>query len=124
MKANHRGYWGFQCRKLPLTNLNLLLLVSISAKVSHPTRHTDTKESREGMPDTTHSDPWTISVKDAAAKTGLTKWGVYRLADQGLIETVYSGSRRLVIYSSLRAYIDSLPTERPATTEAEAEASA
>jgi hypothetical protein len=59
--------------------------------------------------------PWTVSVKDAAAKTGLTKWGIYKLADAGLIETVYSGNRRLVVYSSLRDYINSLPTERPET---------
>lgn len=67
------------------------------------------------MPDTSSLEPWTISVKDAAAKTGLTKWSVYKLADAGLIETVYSGSRRLVIYESLRAYIAGLPTERPET---------
>lgn len=67
------------------------------------------------MPDTSPEDPWTCSVKDAAAKTGLTKWGIYKLADAGLIETVYSGTRRLVIYSSLRDYIASLPTERPET---------
>lgn len=67
------------------------------------------------MSDTSPPEPWSISVKDAAAMTGLTKWGIYKLADAGQIETVYSGSRRLVIYSSLRDYIANLPTERPET---------
>jgi excisionase family DNA binding protein len=65
------------------------------------------------MPETSTPEPWTVSVKDAAARTGLTKWGIYKLADAGVLDTVYSGSRRLVIYSSLRDYIESLPTERP-----------
>lgn len=66
------------------------------------------------MPDAaTPPEPWTVSVKDAAALTGHTKWHIYKLADAGLIETVYSGTRRLVVYTSLRDYIANLPTERP-----------
>jgi hypothetical protein len=63
--------------------------------------------------DTTNLEPLTVSVKVAAELTGLTKWGVYKKANDGEIETRYSGSRRLVVYKSLLEYIENLPTERP-----------
>jgi hypothetical protein len=58
-------------------------------------------------------EPITVAVKVAAAKSGLSKWSIYDLANKGEIETVYHGSRRLVVWASLRDYIRNLPTERP-----------
>lgn len=66
------------------------------------------------MPDT--SDPISVSVKKAAEMTGLSKWTIYKRCDEGAIESVYDGSRRLVVTASLRAYIANLPTERPEVT--------
>jgi hypothetical protein len=67
------------------------------------------------MPDTSPQEPWTVSVKHAAAMTGLSIWAIYKLADADVLEDVYSGTRRLIVYSSLRDYIANLPTERPET---------
>jgi excisionase family DNA binding protein len=64
------------------------------------------------VPDTSIS-PITVSVKDAAAITGLSKWTIYKRLDDKSIESLYEGSRRLVVVESLRRYIASLPTERP-----------
>ena len=65
------------------------------------------------MPDTSPVDPISVSVKTAAAMTGLSKWTIYKRLDEGAIASAYDGSRRLVVVESLRAYIKSLPTERP-----------
>lgn len=56
--------------------------------------------------------PIFISAARAAELLSLTRWSVYQLLDAGLIESRYHGTRRLVRYSSLLAYADSLPTER------------
>jgi hypothetical protein len=65
------------------------------------------------MPDTSIPDPITVSVKTAAAMTGLSVWAIYKLLDAKAVESVYQGTRRLVMVDSLRAHITSLPTERP-----------
>jgi hypothetical protein len=65
--------------------------------------------------DPSEIDPIAVAVKVAAAKSGLSKWTIYDLANKGEIETVYHGSRRLVVWASLRDYIANLPTERPET---------
>jgi excisionase family DNA binding protein len=66
------------------------------------------------MPDTSPApDPITVSVKEAAKRTGLSSWTIYKLLDDGKVVSVYEGTRRLVVYASLRTYIASLPTERP-----------
>lgn len=68
------------------------------------------------MPDTSPLDRITVSVKDAAAMTGLSKWTIYKRLDDGAIASVYDGSRRLVVVESLKTYIANLPTERTEAT--------
>lgn len=53
-----------------------------------------------------------ISTKETARLLGLSCNHVYEMLDDGLIESRYIGRRRLVVMSSLRAYIEGLPTER------------
>lgn len=65
------------------------------------------------MPDTSSLEPITVSVKTAAAMTGLSVWAIYKLLDRREVESVYAGTRRLVMVESLRAHIANLPTERP-----------
>jgi len=55
-------------------------------------------------------DPITISVKDAAAALGVAPMTIYRLCDQGVIQSGYQGRKRLVYVASLREYADNLPT--------------
>jgi excisionase family DNA binding protein len=55
----------------------------------------------------------TVSVKDAALMTGLSRWTIYQLLDKQAVRSVYQGSRRLVVVDSLREYVENLPTERP-----------
>lgn len=56
-------------------------------------------------------DPITITVKDAARETGLSTASIYELANKGLVETRYFGRKRLVVYASLRAYVEALPAD-------------
>jgi hypothetical protein len=61
------------------------------------------------------TEPITVTVKEAAAMIGLERAEVYDLLNKQLIEGRYYKSRRLVLVSSLRAYIEGLPTERDAS---------
>lgn len=54
-----------------------------------------------------------VSVKEAAELSGLSTWKVYELLNTGEVEGRYVGSRRLVLYSSLRAFIEGLPQDAP-----------
>lgn len=58
-------------------------------------------------------EPHFVSVKAAAEFLDSTPWSVYQLLDAGAIESRYEGRRRKVVVSSLRAYANNLPTERP-----------
>lgn len=58
-------------------------------------------------------EPIFVSVADAAALLGVSKWVVYQKLDAGLIESRYEGRLRLVKVDSLKAYAESLPTVRP-----------
>lgn len=49
-----------------------------------------------------------VTVKDAADLIGCSPWTVYQLLGQGAIEGRYLGRKRLVMYASLRAYIEGL----------------
>lgn len=55
------------------------------------------------------TDPLFVSVKEAARLVGLSTYSLYKLCDQQVIETRYQGSRRLVVFASLKEYADSLP---------------
>lgn len=67
------------------------------------------------MPDT--PDPITVTVKGAAQMLGLSNWSVYKLLDQGKVESRYKGTRRLVVVESLREYVAGLPTEKPKASD-------
>lgn len=55
-------------------------------------------------------DPIFVSVKEAADALSLTNWSVYKLLDDGAIESQYHGRKRLVLVTSLRDYAANLPT--------------
>lgn len=57
--------------------------------------------------------PITVSVKTAGEMLGLSAWQVKGLCDRGLIDSGFSGRTRLVKVSSIQAYADGLPSERP-----------
>jgi hypothetical protein len=59
--------------------------------------------------------PITVSVKGAGEMLGLSPYQVKGLCDAGLIESGFSGRTRLVKVESIHAYIDALPSERPAS---------
>lgn len=50
--------------------------------------------------------PITCSVKAAVAATGLGKDTVYKLMNEGLLESATVGGRRLVFVHSLKAYLE------------------
>lgn len=52
-----------------------------------------------------------IPVKEAADRLSVTPWSVYKLLDDKVIEGRYQGRRRYVVVSSLREYVENLPTE-------------
>ena len=53
-----------------------------------------------------------VSTKETARLLGVSRQHVYDLLDERAIESRYIGHRRLVLLTSLRAFIASLPTER------------
>jgi excisionase family DNA binding protein len=55
------------------------------------------------------------SIKEAAYVLNVTPWLVYKLADDGVLASVYQGRRRYIKADSLDAYVASLPTEKPAS---------
>jgi hypothetical protein len=59
--------------------------------------------------------PITVSVKGAGEMLGLSPYQVKGLCDAGLIESGFSGRTRLVFVDSIRAYVEGLPAERPAS---------
>lgn len=54
-----------------------------------------------------------VSVKEAAELVGCSIWTMYSLLGQGVIENRYLGRKRLVLYASLKAYIEGLPVDAP-----------
>lgn len=61
-------------------------------------------------------EPIFISVEDAASVLALTKWTVYGLCRDGVIESRIQGRRRLVVVESLKAYAAALPSKREAVS--------
>lgn len=53
-------------------------------------------------------DPLFVSIKDACRVLGLSKQTVHRLLDAQRIESRYLGRRRLVVLSSLNAFLEDL----------------
>jgi excisionase family DNA binding protein len=59
------------------------------------------------------TDPIFVEVKEAARILALSTRAIYELLDQQVIESRYKGRKRLVVFSSLREYAESLPTSAP-----------
>ncbi len=59
------------------------------------------------------TQPISCSVADACAATGIGRTEMYRLLNEGRVESRYHGRKRLVIWASLRDYIASLPMDAP-----------
>jgi hypothetical protein len=53
--------------------------------------------------------PLTITIPDAVRVSGLSRSEIYRRLGTGDIEARKSGSRTLIVWASLKAYIDCLP---------------
>lgn len=69
------------------------------------------------MDSTTTADPpagrvISVSVEQMAEAIGISRKHAYRLLNSGAIESRYLGRRRLVSWTSLNDYMESLPTER------------
>lgn len=50
-----------------------------------------------------------VSAQEAAAMLAITTWSVYRLCDDGQLESRYFGRRRLIVRESVQRFADSLP---------------
>lgn len=56
-----------------------------------------------------------LTVDEVAIRLRLKPWKVYQMCDDGVLPSVYLGRKsRRVKPADLRAYIDNLPTTRPA----------
>jgi len=53
--------------------------------------------------------PLTVTIPDAARLSGLSRSELYRRLGAGDIEARKSGSRTLIVWASLKTYIDKLP---------------
>lgn len=91
-------------RNFPNVGDTRLVLMAYSATSSQTPPHM----GATAVPDIT---PIFVSVKEAARALSLTTWSVYRLLDEGAIDSRYHGRRRLVSVASLNEYAASLPTE-------------
>lgn len=56
-------------------------------------------------------DAISVSVKEAAELVGCSAFTMYGLLNSGAIEGRYLGRKRLVLYASLRAYVEGLPQD-------------
>lgn len=65
-------------------------------------------------------DPIFLTIKDAATSLGTSRYTIYKLLKEGALAGQYHGNRRLVRVESLKAYADSLPTEKPKTKTGDA----
>ena len=59
-------------------------------------------------------EPMVLSIADLASTLRVSWDAAYRLVRDGVIPSRYIGSRRVVNPSDVRAYVESLPTERGA----------
>lgn len=59
-------------------------------------------------------EPLGIDVNRAANMLGVGRTRIYELVNSGQLLCKYEGTKRLIDVASLRAYYQSLPTERPA----------
>lgn len=58
-------------------------------------------------------DPRLVSIPDAAGMVAVSRSRVYELMAQGELESVKIGTRRLVVVSSIDAYVDRLRAGGP-----------
>lgn len=57
--------------------------------------------------------PIFVSLKQAGQMLGISTWSARKLCEDGLVESRYHGTRRLVSVASLAAFAETLPTKRP-----------
>lgn len=57
-------------------------------------------------------EPITCSVKAAVAATGLGKDTIYKMMDDGCLESATVGGRRLVFVDSLQTYLESCRVQK------------
>jgi excisionase family DNA binding protein len=58
------------------------------------------------------SEPILVPIKEASTLIGKCRRGVYQLIATDQIKAVKSGRSTLIVYQSLKQYVDSLPTAR------------
>jgi excisionase family DNA binding protein len=52
-----------------------------------------------------------VTIPEAVAMTGIGRSSLYRLFAEGKLTPRKSGKRTLVLFSDLKRYVESLPTE-------------
>lgn len=62
---------------------------------------------------TIEPDPISVSVQEAAKLANVSAWTIYQLLGSGAIEGRYLGRKRLVLFASLKSYIEGLPEDAP-----------
>lgn len=60
---------------------------------------------------TVETEPLTVTVKQAAELIGVSTWQIYQLLGQDKIEGRYLGRKRLIMYASLKSYVEALPED-------------
>lgn len=63
-------------------------------------------------------EPLNVTPTTAGHLLGIGRTTVHELIKDGTLESVWLGNRRLVRYASVRAYSESLSSERPAKSAA------
>lgn len=53
-------------------------------------------------------EPLTVSIREAARLTGLSRATIYRYLDDGAFEALKTGRRILIVYASLKAWLEAL----------------
>ena len=66
------------------------------------------------IPAPTAAEPMTIPLPQAPALTGLSRSAIYRAAADGKITLLKNGKSTLVVMSTVRSFLASLPTLTPA----------
>jgi hypothetical protein len=58
-----------------------------------------------------NSDPISVDIPTACRMSGLSRSFLYEVLAGGAVRSIKAGRRRLVLVDSLRAWLQSLPTE-------------
>ena len=61
---------------------------------------------------TSGTQPLTVTIPEAVRLSGLSRSEIYRRLGTGDIEARKSGSRTLIVWTSLKSHVDALPAAR------------